>query len=517
MGNNVKIFNSTIIVTAIGGVSQVIGFFIPILIADLYGVSAEVDAYYFSISVPNLVIGIIIGGSIKIIFIPIYIKEQANNPDKLRDFVNQVFTFLLILSIVIAGLIAFLTKFGLFNFIVDESTSHLVNKYVLYTLPLIPLTITFQFFNAIYNAHQKFALLEVANAVKYTVTFLCIYFFHEKFGLIVAIVGQTIGQTFTLAISFLVLRYFHSTSLRFNIRFKKTQLGLLKMSSLALGAFIFAQLTPFFLKIVAGLLESGSISVIGYAERLSIIPSFIIGSSFSVVLTSYWSKMHFDKLSSALEDSFNKTMSALTVILVPIVFGLSYLSDSLVELLFLGENFDLQAVKITALVFALFIVQTLPTYYNNVLSRILHINQDLKYLFKFSLISFILNTILIFLLAIETPLGVLGIPTGLILGRGLTVCANTIYVHRKYVRINFRNQSIGIAKVVLSSAVMLGVMFGTNLWINLFFDLSRNLSLTLVSNVVIGATSYIFVLKLLRHIELEAILKIVKNKIQPSR
>ena len=137
MTENWQILKKTVYVTAIGGITQSIGFFIPILIANFFGTSSQVDAYYFAISIPLLVIGIIVSGSLKIIFIPIFIEEKKKNPENINIFIGQITTFLIIISLIIIAGIAILLEFDILNFLNKKSTIQYTRDYILILLPLI--------------------------------------------------------------------------------------------------------------------------------------------------------------------------------------------------------------------------------------------------------------------------------------------------------------------------------------------------------------------------------------------
>jgi len=513
LNENRQILKKTIYVTAIGGITQIIGFFIPVLIANFFGASTQVDAYYFSISIPLLIIGIIVSGSLKIIFIPIFIEEKKNKPENINNFIGQISTFLILISIIIIVIIVALLEFGVLNFLNEQSTIEYTHNYILILLPLIPITIIFNLYNAIYNAYQKFALFEISNAIKYIITIICILLLHEKFQILSAIYGQLLGQFVALIFSIIILKLSIKVDLRLRFSFDKSYVNLLKLSSLSLGAFVFAQLNTFITKIIAGLLEEGSISIIGYVDRLSTIPTFIIGGSFSMILTSYWSVFVVNKKTEELNNSFNKTISTLSIIVIPISVGLFYLAEPIVMVIYQRGSFDIDTAIITAKVFALFSIQIIPLYYNNVLSRILHITKALKYLFFFSMTAFVLNTGFMYSLSIYTNLGILGIPIGLIIGRFSMTTVNFFYINRRYVNIQFKDLGIRNFKSILSTTLMIVFLIIMNKFIGLYFD-SISQVIILLLNIILGALVYFIVLKLLNHPEFETVLMIFRNRIR---
>jgi len=289
----------------------------------------------------------------------------------------------------------------------------------------------------------------------------------------------------------------------------------LKLSSLSLGAFVFAQLNAFITKIIAGFLEEGSISIIGYVDRLSTIPTFIIGGSFSMILTSYWSVFVVNNKSEDLNNSFNKTISALSIIVIPISVGLYYLAEPIVLVIYQRGSFDINTAIITAKVFALFSIQIIPLYYNNVLSRILHINKSLKYLFFFSMMAFILNTFLMYFLSMRTSLGILGIPIGLIIGRFSMVTLNFLYINQKYINVKFKDLGIKNFKSLIATCLMIAFLILTNKLIDIYVnDMIQVIKLLI--NILLGALVYFIILKLLKHTEFETIISMIRKKMRKS-
>ncbi|MFY0626326.1 MAG: polysaccharide biosynthesis C-terminal domain-containing protein [Reichenbachiella sp.] len=510
MGTNSKIFKSTLIVTAIGGLAQIIGFLVPVLIAKYFGTEKSVDAYYFAISIPTILVGMIIGGAIKIVFIPVFVKEKKSAPEELERLTAQILTFLLILSLGFTIiLIAYVQYFGL-SFFQDPATQILAENYLIYSSPIIVLSVIFQFLNAIYNANQKFSLLEFTSILKFSLVLLFIYFLKDQYGIYSAIYGHIIGQFLALVVSFVLVTKKLNHRIYLRLTFDRKLLRLLHDSSLAIGAFFFAQLNSVSQKVIASLLAVGSLASLGYAERLSIIPSFVIGAGFSVILTAYWSDLHASSKSEDLADSVNKTISSVLMLIMPIAVGGALLSQLVVSVVFERGSFDYASVKITAQIFGIFILQVIPSQLNNVLSRILHVNQALKYLFVFSLLAFVLNTVLIYIFSITYQMGIIGIPTGLLVGRTISLSVNLYYVNRNFVQIQFVQNFVKLIKVFIALTVMV-----ISIYVSYHLQIDTVLIPLglLVLFITMGGFIYILTLKLLGHNELNLLIKLVEHKL----
>jgi putative peptidoglycan lipid II flippase len=231
-----------------------------------------------------------------------------------------------------------------------------------------------------------------------------------------------------------------------------------------------------------------------------------------MILTSYWSLFVVNKKSKDLDNSFNKTISTLSIILFPISIGLYYLAEPIVLVIYQRGSFDINTAIITAKVFALFSIQIIPLYYNNVLSRILHVNKSLNYLFIFSMVAFILNTLLMYFLSIYTGLGILGIPIGLIIGRFSTTAVNFLYINHKYVNIQFKDLGIKNFKSMLATTVMIASLIIFNKLIELYMNYIVQV-IILIINILLGAFVYFAILKLLNHPEFETIIMMLRKKL----
>ncbi|MBU4413722.1 MAG: hypothetical protein KJ976_01280, partial [Proteobacteria bacterium] len=110
---------ATVILFGATAFSYFTGIIFQIILAHYFGISPEMDAYQFAFSLYD-VITVMIGVTIQVILIPIYIKLlHEKNDVSVEEFTSTIFTviFILATSISITGYILFpiiITKFTKF-------------------------------------------------------------------------------------------------------------------------------------------------------------------------------------------------------------------------------------------------------------------------------------------------------------------------------------------------------------------------------------------------------------------
>lgn len=511
MSLNRQIFKNSVIVTAISAGVQCIGIFIPVLIAQRFGVNRITDSYYLAIALPSLLISIIVGGSIKIVFIPVFIEERIKNPDAVDKIVGGITSLLLLLSFLIMSIIAIIVKMDIIKFSPYPETAILTSQLIFEMLPLIPLTILFYLFNAVYNSYQRFGLAEVAQMLNFMITVFFIVFLSGKLGIHSVVAGKIVGQ----AVALLMLAWLIWRRLGVNLRLSWFILEgvkrMLKLSMLAFTAFIFASLNPFFSRLIAALLPEGSIAILGFAQKLALIPSLFIGGGFTAVLTSYWSKTLAEENGKTIGDSLNRVVSTLMMVLIPILTGMILLREPLVKIAFLRGAFDEEASNATMAVFALLALQILPSYIHNSVVRILHVNKAVKELVLVSFIGLIINVVLMYFLGVKMSLGVNGVALGMLLGTLSTMCMTIVVVHRKYISLSFKSLSTSFFKIIVATILMGFIVILIKNFIPVNFTLSD--LIVIISCGIIGIIVYVFALKLLDHKELNIFWNLISTKI----
>jgi putative peptidoglycan lipid II flippase len=495
MSLNRRILKDTLIVTAIGAIAQGIGFFVPVLVAQRFGTTRLADAYYLAFAVPDLLTGIIIGGAIKIVFVPVLVEERLKHPDEVQRIIGAAISTLLLLSGLGMLIIIALAGLGLLDLGHDRETAILTQRLTLEMLPLIPLTLFFYLFNAVYNSHQRFALAEVAQAVKFALVIACLWLLVSRWGIHSLVIGQVVGQTGALLVVAAGVKQQLGVSLRPNWSMPEGFRRMLKLSVLPFASVLLTQINPFTARLISAYLPEGSVSVLSYAQRLASIPSLLIGAGVGAVLISYWSKLAAEEDREALGASLNRGLSVLMMTLLPLATGLVLLRDPLVNLVFQRGAFDVESAAATASVFAILAIQIMPTYLHMIIVRVLLAEKAVQTLFWLSLLSMVTNFASMAIL-VWMGLGVWGVAAGMLLGTSAVMLTTAVIVHRRYARL-----ALGyLAKTTLQAVLAVAVMTVVVTWLQGLgpADLVSHLVRIAVCGLA-GAVVYLSALRLLGH------------------
>lgn len=450
---NRKILGDSIFVTVLGLLGQGFGYLIVMLVAKIFGVNSITDAYYFAVVLTGTATALLTG-VIKIILLPFFVDERTNHPETACRFFGSTITLMLIVSLLGALIIFTLSCFDILTMGFNIETKRLVRVLIFGLLPLIPLTIISGVYNAIYNSYQKFALAEATHSIRYGIVILVVIFFSSGYGIHSLVFGHIIGQIIALGFSIWIVH--KKLGLRITPCFvlSPSLTKMLSLSWLPFLTYFLAQFNPLISRFIASFLDEGSVSVLAYAQQLAVIPSIFIGTGFTTVIVSYWSKLHAEENEQQLQHSVNRSVSMLTMVLIPTVVLLGLLREPLIRLLLERGAFTEQAVSITASLFSLLVIAVIPAYLHNLICRVLFVKKDVFALFWLTFLGVMLHSTLSFLLAVIMGHGVVGIAFSTIVSRLVVLSATIVLVHHLYIQFSFELHKRNLAQVVIATCVM---------------------------------------------------------------
>jgi putative peptidoglycan lipid II flippase len=494
-----RIFSDTLLLTVAGIVSQGIGFLLTILIARRFGANTVTDSYYLALIVPGVLVGVV-SGTIKIVFVPIFIEEKAKRPECVDQNVSAAVASLLLLSgVSVVGILA-LTQTGLLDFGSRESDTDLTRRLIVELLPLVPLAFLFGLFNAVYNSYQRFALAEVAQGLRFLVMIFALLVLAGPLGIHSLVVGSVGGQALATGLLAWVLVRRLGLSLRPRLSLPPGFRRMVGASLAPFGAYVFVQMNPFVARFLAAFLPEGSVTILSYAEKLASLPGLVIGVGFTGVLASYWSKLSAEGQIEELRESLHRVLSVMAMVLAPVAIGLVMLREPLVDLILVGGAFDRSAAALTADVLAVLALMVLPAYLHMTIVRVLLARQAMTALFWISLVGFLLS-VSFMVGAVVLGAGVVGIALGL-LGSAVAVMMLTAwFVHVRYASFDLHSLAASAARVATATASM-----AIALWaIEGYSPLGAHNLAAVIVGIFVGGAMYIITLRILRHPDLAAL------------
>lgn len=480
-----KLARSSIIVSIILAVGYLFSFAKESIIANYFGVSADVDAYTIAITIPVILFSIVTV-SIRSVIVPIYSDFFYNKTKEVADrFISNV---LCCVSIIICILIIIL-EFGagyltyLFAPGFDIATHDLSTFLLRITLPSILFTVINDILIGLLNVHKRFIAPSCAIFCLNLCLILTVILLHEHYGITAAALGYILGG----GLSMLYVVKIASKVYRFHFVFDFKDALLrrtIKQTVPVVWSTSIAEINAVLNRMIASFLFVGSISVLGYANKINtIFISFFITAVATIVYPLY-AESSAKKDMNQLSLRINFTLSLYTMLLIPIVLGVLCFRKELVSVAFARGAFDAVAVESTASLLGCYSLGLLFMSFRETLTKVFYSFQDMKTPAKNATIGVLLNIVL----NITLPF-IVGVE-GLALGTSFTAMFISLrllfLLKKKYNQVQldyFQKNMIGI----LYSAFTMGVFIFSFLY---FYD-GTNSFITLFLGLVIGASTYL--------------------------
>ncbi|CUR53846.1 Lipid II flippase MurJ [Serratia symbiotica] len=495
-----NLFKSLISISMITIFSRLLGFLRDVIIAYIFGVSMETDAFFIAFKFPNLLRRIFAEGAFSQVFIPI-LADYNNyyNQNTTRTFISAIFgiliftlIFVTILGILFAPWIIYIIAPGFFE---------IPNKF---SLSITLLRITFSYILFISLASFAGAVLSIWNyfsisafspillnlsIIGFTL-FATPYFYPKVLALAWAVIVGGILQ--------LICQFFYLYKINMLVfpRIIWKDIGVCRVIHQMIPAIFgvsISQISLIINTIFSSFLESGAISWIYYADRLIEFPSGVLGVTLGTILLPLLSKSYIQGNKNEYSLLIDWGLRLCFLLTLPSAIAFILLSKPLIFSLFQYGKFSIFDSEMTQQILSVYSIGLIGFILVKVLLPGFYSRQDIKTPLKISLITLIITQImnLIFINSLKH--------IGLALSISLSAYINSalLYWQLRYQKI-FKPQpgwviffiKIGFAVFVMS-LVLFFLIWMMPLWINGNM-LERLLRLLLV--IIIGAISYFIVL-----------------------
>jgi putative peptidoglycan lipid II flippase len=502
--------------TAFGTIiSRILGYIRDMLVANLFGTSVFADAFYAAFRISNFFRRMFGEGAFSAAFIPV-LSEHLLTKEKteVQNFLNAIFTILLLLLIVVSILGIFFSPMlariiagGFFN---NPEKMDLTIKLTKLMFPFIFFICIAVFLSAILNALYSFFIPAFApTALSFSEIFYMLIVSH----LIIPdnrIKGLAVSVIIGGALHFLI-QYPKLKNLGWNLRFRFDfkHPGIRKILCLMIPSIIglsVDQINALVDSRCASYLGTGQVTALYYSNRLMQMPLAIFGLTIASVSLPAMSKAFAKKDMVALKNFLNYSVRLTIFSLLPAAIGLMVIGLPIVKLLFEHGQFDSLGSVITNK--ALFYYSLgLPAYsLSKIFANVFYSFQDTKIPVKIAVMSMILHIILC--LALMYPMGVGGLAVATATASYFNFILLVIYLKK-------RIGKLGIKQILFSSlkSLLAAIVAGIAAW-NIC-KISENLFIAVSSAIFSGLITFITVSYILKSEELKTfvhIFSINKNK-----
>lgn len=349
-----SLLRSTSLVSLLTFVSRMAGFLRDMIIAQIFGAQAGMDAFFVAFRIPNFMRRLFAEGAFSQAFVPVLAEYQkTRSADDVRSFIAQiagymssVLSVITVLGVLGAPVIIYLFAPG---FGEGSSRSVLATEMLRLTFPYLMLVSLTAMAGAILNTYGYFGvpaftpvLLNISMIL--TALYLCPHLSPPVMGLawgvLIAGVAQLLFQ-----IPFLLRR---------RLLVRPTLTGhddgvkrVVKLMIPALFGVSIAQLNLMIDTIFASYLQVGSVSWLYYTDRLTDFPLGVFGVAIATVILPHLSRNHAAHTKTQFSSALDWGLRLLLLIGLPAALGLAIFSMPVIATCFAYGKFTAQDLLMT--------------------------------------------------------------------------------------------------------------------------------------------------------------------------
>lgn len=500
------IFKATFIVMLMTILSRIIGFGRDMLAAYHFGVEGSYDIYIASVAIPESVF-MIVGLAISTTFIPILSEIRHNkNKDEMFKFSNNVVTILSILSIVVIVLGLIFTK-EIVNIFVPKFTKEQIELTIFLTritLINIILLCVNACFASILQVCEDFIVPSLLGLFFNIPIIVYLVFFAE-----VSIIGLTIANVLGNLLRVLVqIPSLYKQGYRFKLYIDLRDEKLRSMIILILPVIVGAGANSINMlvdKSLASGLNTGAMASLEYSQRIVTFANTAITTSIVSVIYPLMA----NRLNAGDKQGFIKYLTKSIIIiclfLIPITFGMLFLSKEIVTVFYERGKFDSSAVVLTSMALFGYSLQLPFAGIRDILNSSLFSMKKTKVTTINGIIGVVINIALSIILS--KYMGVLGIAIATSVS-SLVIALLLLNSTKEVVgSFNISEVIIKISKIILSSTLMILILYFINSLLSI-----ENSFIIILTDGSLGAVIFMIMCKILKIEEFNEALNMIKMK-----
>ena len=351
------IFGAAILTSALAIFGGFLGILRNVLLASSFGASGNLDIYYASFRLPDLIYNIFIMGAISAAFIPIFSQYWVKNKKEAWQFSNAIILIIGSFVGLLALLVAIFTRPLLSRLLVGFSPQQLEMAVILTRIMMIqPILMGISSVVASILKIFKLFLASALAPVMYNLGIIIgIVFFVPLMGLKGLAWGVVLGALLHILVQIPAL-IGTGYKFTFNIFFKGLNSGfkkvVLMMVPRSLGIIAY-QVFLLGIIAIASMLKEGSIAVFNLADGIQNLPQTVFALSFAIAAFPSLSKLNAEKKHEDFIKISLGTLLQIFFFLIPIAVWFFVFREPVVRLLYGYGKFDWASTVKTIQVFSI--------------------------------------------------------------------------------------------------------------------------------------------------------------------
>ncbi|MCB9806162.1 hypothetical protein H6775_03325 [Candidatus Nomurabacteria bacterium] len=337
--------------------SQLLGLVRDRLLAAQFGPSLELDIYYASFRIPDLLFVIISSLVSLSVLVPFIVKVIKDNEAERQKFIDTIFTIVFLISIFLSAAAFILAKPLLLMLFPDLMHGSHANELTLLTriTLLQPIFLSFSSFYASFVQVYKRFFIYAISPLLYNLGIISgIAIFYKFFGLSGLAVGVVLGSLMHLIVQVpYVSKYGINPKLTFYPDLLLVK-QVLKLSLPRTFALLGNQIIQIILLVFAGSMVVGSISIFSLSFNLQSVPLAIIGMSYSLAAFPTLARFFADGDMESFILQITKAARHILFWSIPITVMFIVLRAQIVRTILGTDQFSWNDTRLTAAALAIF-------------------------------------------------------------------------------------------------------------------------------------------------------------------
>ncbi len=338
--------------------SQILALIRDRLLAHTFGAGIELDLYYIAFKIPDLLF-VIFASTISIYVLIPFIAERMKDDDasKARDFLSQVLSVFLIVYTLLALVLILLTP-HMVRFLYPELTAHHTELVTLIRILLLqPLFLGISsLFGVVTQYYRRFLLYALSPLVYNLGIIIGIVCIYPLIGLPGLVIGVVLGAFGHLVIQ---IPYVRKSNLSPYITTAYTWKDIRPVLSVSISRAITLSLHQLLLLVFivfAAQMHEGSVSVFQFAFNLQSVPLTIIGVSYSVAAFPLLAKLFAEGKMEEFGKNIHTALRHIMFWSIPVIALCIVIRAQFVRTILGSGSFDWSDTKLTAAIFAIFML-----------------------------------------------------------------------------------------------------------------------------------------------------------------
>ncbi len=392
-----KIIKSAAILSLISVFIKFLGPVKNYIVADQFGVSRRLDAYFISQNLIDIILAIITF-SITILVIPLFTEKMGGESEKNNCFATAIDSFLS-QTIVVAILISFLLVIlsGAIVHVIPGFSTAAARADLAGFLRILSLTIVFTIpFTVIagyFYSTGSIVLPSLLNSIPLALLIPFVLIFSNTLGLYSLPIGNLLGSATIFTI---ILAIYIKQRGNFHFLLKNTTI-VKRVIKLLVPTMIFSAGGTINLlvdQVIASKIKDGAISILSYSQFMIMIPFFLVTLPLITAIFPEMSRRKASAGEAALAEITGKGVALLFAVLLPIFIVLLFFRLPVIELFYSHGKFDPRLVPEAGRVLLAYGPAMIFLSFNSLIQRFFFIEKKMKRLMLLTVVSIIANLVM---------------------------------------------------------------------------------------------------------------------------